>query len=511
MKTRIACLRLLDQPVRESWERLVAACDQFSPLVGWETVAGESRGERSCLAARGAVSETRPDPLPSRLLLDVTGIGRLFGGDAPLADGLLRVCRETGCRGCVAIADTLSAAWACVETLGDETAWIVPPGESEQAVREAPLAGLRLPDPTRALLGQLGIERIGQLFALPRDGLAVRFGPLLGRRLDQIAGTAVELIRPYRPLPPVRVERCWDEPTEDREWLVQQTNDMLKELTDQLRRRGEGALQLHGRFDCAPGRPLEVRVGLFQPTASPDHLAQLLQLQCERLAWPGPVGRVALAVAHAVRLQPRQGLLFDDPSDAGGADANADRERELGGLIERLSSRLGASAVLQAVPRSDPLPERAFRYEPAVERRGQSGATRAKSPRSRGGAGRGERAGRTEQAAAAGGAAQSRDEATRAFGEPARGVGYRPLRLRHPPPALDVLAVAPSGPPAVFQWERRSHRVARHWGPERIETGWWRGGSIRRDYYRVETSEGLRFWLFRDLVSGGWFLHGVFA
>jgi protein ImuB len=52
--------------------------------------------------------------------------------------------------------------------------------------------------------------------------------------------------------------------------------------------------------------------------------------------------------------------------------------------------------------------------------------------------------------------------------------------------------------------------VAAH-GPERIETAWWRGPIVRRDYYVVETDSGERFWVFRRLKDGAWFLHGVFA
>ena len=29
-----------------------------------------------------------------------------------------------------------------------------------------------------------------------------------------------------------------------------------------------------------------------------------------------------------------------------------------------------------------------------------------------------------------------------------------------------------------------------HWGPERIETLWWRGPSVRRDYYRIAVESG---------------------
>jgi protein ImuB len=61
-------------------------------------------------------------------------------------------------------------------------------------------------------------------------------------------------------------------------------------------------------------------------------------------------------------------------------------------------------------------------------------------------------------------------------------------------------------------------------GPERIAPEWWVWFGARqkppprtRDYYRVETESGARFWLFRDGLwrpeddAPRWFLHGFFA
>jgi protein ImuB len=68
----------------------------------------------------------------------------------------------------------------------------------------------------------------------------------------------------------------------------------------------------------------------------------------------------------------------------------------------------------------------------------------------------------------------------------------------------------PDGPPLRFSARAREHRIAATWGPERIETGWWRGRPVGRDYYCVETQSGRRFWLFRRLRDDKWFLHGTF-
>jgi protein ImuB len=48
-------------------------------------------------------------------------------------------------------------------------------------------------------------------------------------------------------------------------------------------------------------------------------------------------------------------------------------------------------------------------------------------------------------------------------------------------------------------------------GPERIESGWWDGKDVERDYYVAQGRNGSRLWVFRDRSSGAWFVHGLFA
>ena len=49
-------------------------------------------------------------------------------------------------------------------------------------------------------------------------------------------------------------------------------------------------------------------------------------------------------------------------------------------------------------------------------------------------------------------------------------------------------------------------------GPERIESGWWDGHDIRRDYYVARNPAGVRLWIFRECrAPQEWFLHGVFG
>ena len=46
---------------------------------------------------------------------------------------------------------------------------------------------------------------------------------------------------------------------------------------------------------------------------------------------------------------------------------------------------------------------------------------------------------------------------------------------------------------------------------ERIETGWWDGFEVARDYFVATTARGERLWIYRELKGRrGWFLHGMF-
>jgi len=105
----------------------------------------------------------------------------------------------------------------------------------------------------------------------------------------------------------------------------------------------------------------------------------------------------------------------------------------------------------------------------------------------------------------------------------------RPVRLFHPPRPIDGVNLSPepvavpgrekvsqgvslnrASVPVCLQIDRRRFRVARYWGPERIETGWWRGPTVRRDYWKVEFETRQQFWIYFDWKRKEWFLQGEF-
>jgi protein ImuB len=81
-------------------------------------------------------------------------------------------------------------------------------------------------------------------------------------------------------------------------------------------------------------------------------------------------------------------------------------------------------------------------------------------------------------------------------------VASRPLLLLAQPRPLTEIAEAPC-------YEGRLSLVA---GPERIESGWWDGNDIARDYFVASNPAEAMLWIYRERsTQGRWFLHGFFA
>jgi len=449
---------------RLALEQLAECCRQFSPTVGLEEAEH-----------------------PDSLLLDTSGLAPLFGGEIPLAEQVERDFRERGWHVRLALADTLGAAWAAAHYAARPTV-IVPSAQTLSALVSLPVAALRLPEESLALLAELGLRRIADVAALPRGALLSRFGPKLLARLDQAAGLAGEAIAAQKQPPEFDAERLLEYPTERRETIDVVLEQLIARVAERLARERKGVVRLECGFDFQAGPQACYSVGLFRPSASTRHLLELVQLRLETVRFREPVCGVRVAVNVTAPLQFEQRELFAE-------GINRRSPGRLAVLIDRLSSRLDREAVLRPQVLPEAQPEYACRYLPLAGtiasqtglRRGKKGGLQRHAEKKR----------RNKKPAASSCAA----------GE----TGERPLHLRSKPAPLSAVSIAPEGPPVQFRFEGREHRIAAAWGPERIETGWWRTTCVRRDYYRVETTTGQRFWLFCRLPDGQWFLHGEFA
>jgi len=390
----------------------------------------------------------------------------------------------------------------------------IPPGQSSLALKPLPVEALRLPPETVELLHSLGIVRIEQLELLPREELSCRFGPCLVQRLDQAAGRLAEPIPVHLPPPRFAARHELEYPTASREAVALVLERLVWRLADRLVCSGRGAIQLECRLDCQSGGSVPISVGLFQPTASPRHLNELILMRLERTSTTSPIVAISIEATLTGPLDHRQEELFSD------GQARS-RWRLLAILIDRLASRLGRRSVLQPRLVPEAQPELAYQYTPLVFQRLKNGGSRparndprVSRPVRNGSEKLSSRKGeekRFEQRRTGARPCASNHVPCRGVGEPPdRDLPPRPLRLLRQPRPISAISILPDGPPFSFRLRNQEHRILWIWGPERLETGWWRGRSIARDYYRVETATGHRFWLFRSLEEGRWFLHGDF-
>src|SRR5262249_26575222 len=132
------------------------------------------------------------DP-PDGIVIDATGATHLHGGEDAMLSHLLHRLSGSGFLATAAMAETWIAAHALARYVA-RPSLVIPVGESNQAMSRLPLASLRLPADMVEGLRRLGFRSVQDLLDQPRAPLVLRFGPELGRRLDQAAGKARELI-----------------------------------------------------------------------------------------------------------------------------------------------------------------------------------------------------------------------------------------------------------------------------------------------------------------------------
>ncbi len=397
---------------------------------------------------------------PQSLLLNVTGVAALFAGEEPLVEQIVRELAEQKFSVRVAIGDTIAAAWAAARFLAtDQRPAILPAGQFDP-IRALPVEGLRLGPPLISKLYKLGLRSIGQVLQLERSALKARFGKDLLIRIEQLTGEREELITPCRPAPAWEIRRDLEIGTAHFQSIEQLSLALLRELLERLQTRHLGICELCYRLLMEDRTAQELALRLREATADARHLGELLRLKWERLKLNSPVVGIYLKAETVAPLKWQELLLF--------AEESRQQVRQLLRLLDRLSHRLGPDAVVYAVPGSDPIPERAVEFRPV------SNASEFLPSK----------------------ACQSLLPLD------------RPLCLLPEPQPIDVMAVVPDGPPSAVFLEGSRKVITQCWGPERIESGWWRGPSIRRDYYRIETQEGGRYWIFRQIPEQTWFLHG---
>ncbi|EIL90940.1 DNA polymerase Y family protein [Rhodanobacter sp. 115] len=371
--------------------------------------------------------------LPHAVVLEVSGSMGLFG-PWPRFESMLREdFTRLGFRHRIAAAPTPHAAYVLagvqdgVAILSSETL--------RRACQQVPVSKSRLPATAVAALPRMGLRTLGQVLALPRDGLRRRFGNELLMALDRLTGDRPHGLVPF--VPPdvfdLRIELLHE--VEHLGALVFPLRRMTGDLAAYLAGRDGGVQRFVVQLEHRAGHATEVPVGLLSPEREPAMLFELARGRLDHVQLPEPVVAMRLVARDLPPFVPAGRDLFDErPAHAVSMDQ----------LRERLRARLGDQAVYRLRDTVDPRPERAQ----SIEGEWQNDAEVLPRP---------------------------------------TWLLDRPIPLRGPAPR--ILA-----------------------GPERLETGWWDGGEVCRDYYAVETAQGQCAWVFcAPGEQSGWMIHGWFA
>lgn len=372
--------------------------------------------------------------LEHALVLEVGHSLQLFGPWPRLEARLREELRELGFRHRIVAAPNPHAA-RVLANVHDGLAV----GENAliNALGQLPIERAGLPREIALAFSRMGLRKLRQVFALPRDALTRRFPPIALQHLDRLRGEEAPL-KWYQP-PDVfegRIE--FDHEIESSQALLFPLRRLTADLAAFLAGRDGGVQRFTLVLEHERTAHSEVAVGLLAPEREPAMLFELARGRLEQAQVPAPVRGMQLIARELPAFVPAERDLFDPrPQQAVPWEQ----------LRERLRARLGDDAVHGVGWRADHRPEQVV----------------------------------------AGDAALHRNDTPPALLRP----GWL---LPHPMPLRD-----------------RVQRVLA--GPERIESGWWDGEDVRRDYYLIETVQGQHAWAFRTAGErdGPFMLHGWFG
>ena len=391
---------------------------------------------------------------PDGLLLEVKGSLRLFGGVAGIQRELALECVRCGVPGTLALAPTPLAALTAARA--GQSLMVLEPARLVGQLSSLPLTALRWPDQSLERLAAIGVRTIGQALRLPRAGFAQRFGAAQLQDLDRLTGRACDPRARFEARTRFRGVRELPYESADHAALRAAMTPLLDELGRFLAARQCGVLAIECRLWHRAAPPTRCTLRLAAPLADAVRLKELLGERLGTLILPEPVRACELRSGLPVpRALSSEGLW--QPGEQGGSPGAHGPQ-----LIERLRARLGPDAVRGLVAVRDHRPEAAWRTtEPEACLAAQTNTVRC----------------------------------------PGRGAA-RPLWLLPTPQPL----VARGGLPRY----RGELRLLGE--PERIETGWWDGREVARDYYTALDAHGRRLWLFRERIPPHrWFLQGMYG
>ncbi len=326
---------------------------------------------------------------------------------------------------------------------------VVSPALLSGRLAGVPAACLNLEAQALEDLRRMGVRSFGDCCRLPRDGLARRISPKLVELLDRALGRRPDPRPSYAP--PLVFERCIHLPFELRDSgaLLTAAKLLFTELHGFLSARAGGVQNLEVHLGHRRVPATRLTLSLAAPGRDPTQLLELLEARMARISLNEPAIYLGVRAIRILHLAPDNRDLYE-PVSASGRDWKT--------LLAQLQARLSVECVHAFSLRPDYRPERAWKRDRLQQERLRDPVLTPFSP--------------------------------------------LPLWLLDRPAPLKTVGGAPC-------WRRP---LMLRQGPQRIESGWWDGAPIARDYYVATDSANARFWVYRELrAPQRWYLHGVFG
>lgn len=456
--------------------RALLPCVEIMPLDGMGSTRLLEKLARWALRFSPVVSigepfpDHQPCPAADCLLLNITGMEHLFNGPHALARRITALLRHNTLTCRTAIAPTLSSA-AALARYAETPAFIDDPADIPAAVRNFPLAALRISADTQAALRETGVTCLGEIMTLARDQLAVRFPPELLLRLDQLLGHRMEL-------PPLITlstapQAQWraDGPVENLEGILLAAQALTDQLSQVLTQRNLGTTLLEIELQEEYTGTSTVTIPLTQAVRRADRLWAAIRPRIEQLRLTGGIEVLTLRAEQTHLLPPEQ--LHADTCTAWRSNPTL---APLAPVLDILQTRLAARRIGMAAGGQSHIPEQAMRLNRLNTMQDPMASTASH--------------------ASPGGFA----------------IIPRPSLLLAPPQQALVITGGPSNAPEHIQWQGRIYTCQQVIGPERLTTPWWTGTPpVTRDYFAVLDQTGQWLWLFHEVETGQWLLHGVWV
>ncbi|MFA0812067.1 Y-family DNA polymerase [Microbulbifer epialgicus] len=399
------------------------------------------------------------DSRPACLNLELSGCLKANGGLRPLLEQLQEELKLMGIGSIMGLGHSPSAA-RMLSQLAEHRQWLArthsapSPQQWKQWISFSPSKLLDCDNKTIAKLYACGIKRVSQLLAIPLSEVGSRFGRSFVDYLARLNGSRQDPIPSYQPPAQFESELFFPSPLDNSEQLLFPIGRLLRELCQQLQRRQLYTQQLHWQLDFGQNQRKAFTVEISRPQLEPQRLIALTKLQLERhsLQHPAQALRLSCKKLHPL-VQEEMG---EDLFDEGKRDECSHQ------LLDKLKARLGHQALSGIALKESYLPEQAW---------------------------------------------QSADTLLLKTNPKKKGHQLTPVKAARPSWLL----------PRPSKLQGRGHKLFYQGelqllqGPERIDGYWWQHGRHGRDYYIAKSEDGCLYWIFQDLTSEEWFLHGIFS